>query len=90
MDYVFYVSILCNVFSVLGVAGILQSQRELVIAFFTYNAVQMVCVFHYFVDICADIGIRFRGQSASLDGYEQAAASTVQPPFSRMVKSTLH
>lgn len=76
MDYVFYLSILCNVFSVLGAAGILQQQKELVVAYFTYNAIQMVTVFHYFVDICADIGIRFRGQSASLDGYEQAAAST--------------
>lgn len=75
MDYVFYLSILCNVFSILGVAGILQQQRELITAYFTYNAVQMVSVFHFFVDICADIGIRFRGESASTDGYEQAAAS---------------
>jgi hypothetical protein len=74
LDYIFFASILSNVFSILGVAGVVHQLRELVLAFFTYNAIQMVVVFHYFVDICADVGIRFNGQSPSLDSYEQSAA----------------
>jgi hypothetical protein len=74
MDFLFYLSIVSNTFSILGLAGVLNQQRDLVTAFFTYNAVQMVVAFHYFVDVCADIGIRFKGQSQALDSYEQSAA----------------
>lgn len=73
MDGVFYISMLSNVFSVLGLAGVLNQQKELVMAFFTYSAVQMVAVFHFFVDVCADVSVRFPGQK-SLGSYEQAAA----------------
>jgi hypothetical protein len=79
MDYVFYLSMASNVFSILGLAGVLNQQRELVMAFFTYSTVQMVVVFHYFVDICADVGIRAVGHSEALGSYQQAAAGTVQP-----------
>lgn len=34
----------------------------------------MVALFHFFVDICADVGLRYSGQSKSLDSYEQSAA----------------
>lgn len=34
----------------------------------------MVVAFHFFVDACADVGIRFKGQSKALDAYEQSAA----------------
>lgn len=77
LDYVFYASLLSNVFSILGVAGVLNQQRELVMAFFTYNTIAMVALFHYFVDICADVGLRYSGQSRSLDSYEQSAAGTI-------------
>ena len=80
MDYVFFVSMLSNIFSVLGLAGVLNQQKELVLAFFTYSAVQMVAVFHYFVDVCADVSVRFPGQK-SLGSYEQAAAGV---PLARM------
>lgn len=39
LDYVFYASILTNIFSILGVVGVLHQQRELVMAFFIYNTV---------------------------------------------------
>ena len=80
MDFVFYVSIVSNVFSVLGLAGVLNQQKELVTAFFTYSTVQMVVVFHYFVDVCADVGLRFKGQSQSLDAFAQAAAGMLLSP----------
>ena len=38
----YYISIVNNVFAVLGLAGILNAQRELIIGFFGYNAAQMV------------------------------------------------
>ena len=42
LDFVFYLSIVNSVFAVLGFAGVLNGQRELVTGFFIYNAVQMV------------------------------------------------
>jgi hypothetical protein len=38
----YYISIVNNVFAIMGLAGILQAQRELIIGFFAYNATQMV------------------------------------------------
>ena len=78
LDYVFYLAIATNIFSVFGFVGILNQQRELVTAFFVYSAVQMVATFHFFVDAVADVGIRFEGGGAggkdSLVGYERAVA----------------
>ena len=47
LDFVFYFSIVNSVFAVLGFAGVINGQRELVTGFFVYNAVQMVrpCLF---------------------------------------------
>ena len=42
LDFVFYFSIVNSVFAVLGFAGVINGQRELVTGFFVYNAVQMV------------------------------------------------
>ena len=41
MDGVFYLSVVNNVFSVIGFAGMLHGQKELVTAFFSYNIVQV-------------------------------------------------
>ena len=79
MDFLFYLSIVSNVFSVLGLAGVMNQQRELVTGFFTYNAVQMVVSFHYFVDVCSDVGIQFAGESKALSSYERAAAGVLPP-----------
>lgn len=37
------------------------AQRELVIAFFAYNAAQMVFSFHFFVDMVTDTGVSHTG-----------------------------
>ena len=55
-----------------GLAGILGSQRELVIFFFTFNAGQVVLTFYFFVDLLFDLKIRF--QTGLHDGFERAAA----------------
>jgi hypothetical protein len=41
MDGVFYLSVVNNVFSVIGFAGMLHGQKELVTAFFSYNIIQV-------------------------------------------------
>ena len=46
---IFYLAIVNNIFSICGLAGVLNAHRELVIAFFAFNATQMVVAFHYFV-----------------------------------------
>lgn len=58
MDFIFWLAIINNVFSIFGFTGVLNHQKELVTGFFAYNAVQMIVSFHYFVDVCADVGIR--------------------------------
>eukprot|EP01023_Acetabularia_acetabulum_P002477 TRINITY_DN1100_c0_g1_i1.p1 TRINITY_DN1100_c0_g1~~TRINITY_DN1100_c0_g1_i1.p1 ORF type:complete len:196 (-),score=24.43 TRINITY_DN1100_c0_g1_i1:489-1076(-) len=77
LDFLFYLAIVNNVFSVFGLVGVLNQQREMVMAFFAYNALQMVVAFHYFVDVCADIGVSFPSEKkgVSLTGIEQAAAA---------------
>jgi hypothetical protein len=78
MDFVFYYSIVSNAFSVLGVAGMLHQQRELVFAFFTYNLVAMIVVFHYFVDVCTDVSVKYKSHiSPGVPAYEQAAAGAI-------------
>lgn len=77
MDFLFYLSIINNVFSVFGLAGVLNAQKDLVIAFFGYNAVIMVVDFHYFWDIYTDITIRFAGEPKGMTTYEQAMCAFV-------------
>ncbi len=58
MDFIFWLAIINNIFSIFGFTGVLNQQKELVTGFFAYNAVQMIVAFHYFADVCADVGIR--------------------------------
>ena len=76
LDFLFYLSIVNNVFCLLGMAGVFNHQRLLVIAYFVYNAAQVVVTFHYFVDACADVGIHYEGGQGKTVGYERAAAGT--------------
>ncbi len=46
-------------------------QRELVIAFFCWNAVAMVVSFHVFVDMCTDASVAYQGEPRKLTSYEQ-------------------
>jgi hypothetical protein len=41
--FTFYLSIFNNVFAVCGLFGVVNAQRELIIAFFGYNAAQVRC-----------------------------------------------
>jgi hypothetical protein len=50
----FWLAIANNIFSICGLAGVLNAHRELVIAFFAFNATQMVALFHFFVDLLTD------------------------------------
>ena len=59
MDFLFWLAIVNNIFSVFGFTGVMNQQKELVTGFFAYNAVQMIVAFHYFVDVCADVRIRY-------------------------------
>ncbi|KAJ9528065.1 hypothetical protein QJQ45_005659 [Haematococcus lacustris] len=62
-----------NIFAVCGLFGVVNARRELIITFFVYNAAQMVLAFHYFVDLCTDAGVRYKGEPLKLTSYEQAA-----------------
>ena len=42
LDYIFYLAVINNVAAIFGLAGIINAQRELVQAFFGWNAIQMV------------------------------------------------
>lgn len=42
MGFSWYMSMMNNVFALFGLAGVLNSQRELIIAFFSYNTAQVV------------------------------------------------
>ena len=59
MDFLFWLAIVNNIFSIFGFTGVMNQQKELVTGFFAYNAVQMIVSFHYFVDVCADVRIRY-------------------------------
>ena len=50
------------------------AQKNLVLAFFSYNAVNLVVSFHVFVDVCATIDIK-RKHSAGLLPYERTVAA---------------
>lgn len=73
----YYISIVNNVFAVFGLAGILNAQRELIIGFFAYNAAQTVISFHYFVDLCTDSSIKYKGAPSKLSAYEQAITAFI-------------
>uniref|UniRef100_A0A061R0V3 Uncharacterized protein n=1 Tax=Tetraselmis sp. GSL018 TaxID=582737 RepID=A0A061R0V3_9CHLO len=77
LDFLFYLSIVNNIFSVFGLAGVLNAQKELVIGFFAYNAVIMVVDFHYFWDLYTDVSIRYKGEPKGLTPYEQAMCAFV-------------
>lgn len=75
LDFVFYLAVINNVFSIFGLAGVLHSQKELVTCFFAYNAVQVMVAFGFFVDVCVDVQIRFAGEPIGSTPYENAAAA---------------
>ncbi|KAG2493037.1 hypothetical protein HYH03_008700 [Edaphochlamys debaryana] len=77
MGFSFYLSIFNNVFAIFGLAGVINAQRELIVAFFSYNAAQMVVAFHAFVDLCTDAGIKYQGEPAKLTAFERAAATFI-------------
>lgn len=43
MGVIWWLAILINIFSICGLAGVLNAHRELVIAFFAFNATQVGC-----------------------------------------------
>lgn len=77
MGFIFYLSIFNNMFAIFGLAGVINAQRELIIAFFSYNAAQMVISFHTFVDLCTDVGIKYAGEPPKLSAFERASATLV-------------
>ncbi|MEW5302530.1 MAG: hypothetical protein WDW38_002314 [Sanguina aurantia] len=77
MGFSYYLAIVNNIFAVFGLAGVINAQRELIIAFFGYNAAQMVIAFHYFVDLCTDVGVKYDGEPSKLSSFEQAAAAFI-------------
>merc|ERR1712216_76325 len=74
MDLVFFLSILNNIFAFFGLAGVINSQKELVTSFFAYNIVQIVLSFHLFVDVCVDASIKLPRESGVNSSYEKAGA----------------
>lgn len=74
LDYLFYISIFNNIFSVFGLAGIINSLKELVMAFFAFNAIQLVVAFHFFVDVVTVIRVK-SGEFQQVQGIEKSAAA---------------
>ncbi len=74
MDLIFFLSILNNIFAFFGLAGVINSQKELVTSFFAYNIVQIVLSFHLFVDVCVDASIKLPRESGVNSSYEKAGA----------------
>ncbi|WIA38466.1 hypothetical protein OEZ86_001789 [Tetradesmus obliquus] len=89
MGFTFYLAIINNIFSIAGLAGVLNAQRELVIAFFAYNAAQMVLSFHFFVDMATDAGINYSGEPPMLTAYEKASAAFLFFNFVLSVAATV-
>mmetsp|Transcript_35943 Transcript_35943/g.80010 ORF Transcript_35943/g.80010 Transcript_35943/m.80010 type:complete len:189 (-) Transcript_35943:768-1334(-) len=89
MGFSYYLAIINNVFAVFGLAGVINAQRELIVAFFAYNAAQMVISFHYFVDLCTDAGISYNGEPAKLTAYEQATTAFIFFNFLLSVAATV-
>ena len=41
-----------------GMQGVLYGQKELVTAFFSWNSVQMVIAWYFFIDVVVDVKIK--------------------------------
>jgi len=89
MGMIFYLAIVNNIFSICGLAGVLNAHRELVIAFFAFNATQMVVAFHYLVDMVAEANISYGGEPPKLTSYERAAAAFLFFNFVLSVAATV-
>jgi hypothetical protein len=94
LDYVFYTSILSNIFSLLGAAGVLHQQRELVMAFFTYNTVCYCICLH---SVCLTLmGSVFVGPLSaetcisSLSANTQPEACSLQIKLVRKKRAVMH
>lgn len=74
MGVVWWVSIINNIFAICGLAGVVNAQRDLVVAFFGWSAIQMVAGAHFFVDMLVDTTVRYGGEPPGLTGYEKATA----------------
>jgi hypothetical protein len=72
----FPLSIINNVFALIGVAGIATRLRELIISFFAYNLLNVVVSFHVFIDQASYVKhMKSASGSAHLSGFESAAAA---------------
>ena len=89
MDLIFFLSILNNIFAFFGLAGVINSQKELVTSFFAYNIVQIVLSFHLFVDVCVDASIKLPRESGVNSSYEKAGAVFVFFNFILSVGATV-
>eukprot|EP00798_Chlamydomonas_sp_ICE-L_P030352 gene30352-35357_t len=89
MGFSYWLAIVNNIFAVFGLAGILTAQRGLIIAFFGYNAAQMVVAFHTFVDLCTDTKISYKGEPGKLTAYEQATTAFMFFSFVLSVAATV-
>lgn len=89
MGFTFYLAIINNIFSICGLAGVLNAHRELVIGFFAFNAAQMVFSFHFFVDMVADARIKYAGEPPMLTSYEKASAAFIFFNFLLSVAATV-
>jgi hypothetical protein len=72
LDYVFYLTVASNVFSCIGIAGVLNQQHELVSAF-VYSAAQLVTVLHFLVDAMSGFAIKYERRGKLL-GHKRAIA----------------
>lgn len=72
MGVVFWISIVNNIFALSGLAGVLNAQRDLVVAFFGWSAVQLVAGTHFMVDMVVDTTVRYKGEPPGLTGFEKA------------------
>lgn len=89
MGVIWWLAILINIFSICGLAGVLNAHRELVIAFFAFNATQMVVSFHFWIDLVVESRISYAGQPMGLTGYEKSAAAFVFISFLLSVGATV-
>ena len=89
MDIIFFLSISNNIFAFFGLAGVINSQKELVTSFFCYNVVQIIFSFHLFVDVAVDTTIKFPRESGVSSSYETAAAVFVFFNFMLSIGATV-
>ncbi|KAI8463133.1 MAG: hypothetical protein J3K34DRAFT_475495 [Monoraphidium minutum] len=74
MGIVWWIAIANNIFAICGLAGVINAQRDLVVAFFGWSAIQMVAGAHFLVDMIVDTTVRYGGEPPGLTGYEKATA----------------